>query len=169
MIELVAGGARSGKSRYAQAAAEAASPSPVFIATATADDGEMADRIQRHRKERGPHWRLVEAPLDLSTALQSLSATDVAVVDCLTLWLSNWLTGREPASWPGERDAALDALMASKASIFLVTNEVGMGVVPMGRVSREFVDESGWLHQRIAAMADRVTLMHFGLPSRLKG
>ena len=169
MIELVAGGARSGKSRYALEAAGNASNSPLFIATATAGDGAMANRIQRHKEERGPHWRLVEEPLNLSGALQALSRTDVAVVDCLTLWISNWLTGESPTGWSAERDAMLEVLIKSEARLFLVTNEVGMGVVPMGRISREFVDESGWLQQQIASLADRVTLMHFGSPSRLKG
>ena len=169
MIELVAGGARSGKSRYALEAAGKASNSPLFIATATAGDSAMADRIQRHREERGPQWRLVEEPFKLSFALQALSRTDVVVVDCLTLWISNWLTGKSPDGWSVERDAMLEALANSDARLFLVTNEVGMGVVPMGRVSRDFVDESGWLHQQIASLADRVTLMHFGIPSRLKG
>ena len=168
MIELVAGGARSGKSRYALEAAESSSASPIFVATATAGDSAMAERIRRHRAERGDQWRLVEEPLRLSQVVKRFSKADVAVVDCLTLWLSNWLTGENAAGWPAEKTAALSALRESDAHIYLVTNEVGMGVVPMGTMSREFVDESGWLHQEIAALADRVTLMHFGLPLQLK-
>lgn len=169
MIELVIGGARSGKSRYALEAAEALSSSPLFVATATADDAEMAERIRRHREERGPHWHLAEVPLNLAEAIRSAGSGDVMVVDCLTLWLNNWLCGADPDGWPKERDAFLTVLAGTRAEVFLVSNEVGMGVVPMGPLSREFVDQSGWLHQDIAALADRVTLMHCGIPSPVKG
>ena len=168
MIELVVGGARSGKSRYALTAAEALSPCPVLVATATAEDAGMAERIRRHREERGAHWRLVEEPLSLSTVIRSADSGDVLVVDCLTLWISNWLCGADPGGWPQERAAFLDVLAKTGTRLFLVSNEVGMGVVPVGELSREFVDQSGWLHQDIAALADRVTLMHSGIPVPVK-
>ena len=168
MIELVVGGARSGKSRYALKAAEALSPRPVFVATATADDAAMEARIRRHRKERGAHWGLLEVPFDLASVIRSAVPEDVMVVDCLTLWISNWLCSADPGSWPKERAAFLAALTETRSKVFLVSNEVGMGVVPMGKLTREFVDQSGWLHQDIAALADRVTLMHFGIPTLIK-
>ena len=168
MIELVVGGARSGKSRYALKAAEALSPRPVFVATATADDAAMEARIRRHRKERGAHWGLLEVPFDLASAIRSAVPEDVMVVDCLTLWISNWLCSADSGGWPKERAAFLAALTETRSKVFLVSNEVGMGVVPMGKLTREFVDQSGWLHQDVAALADRVTLMHFGIPTLIK-
>ena len=90
------------------------------------------------------------------------------VVDCLTLWISNWLCSADPGGWPKERAAFLAALTETRSKVFLVSNEVGMGVVPMGKLTREFVDQSGWLHQDVAALADRVTLMHFGIPTLIK-
>ena len=168
MIELVVGGARSGKSRYALKAAEALSPRPVFVATATAEDAGMTDRIRRHREERGAHWGLLEVPFDLAAAIRSAGPEDVMVVDCLTLWISNWLCSADPGGWPKERAAFLAALTETRTRVFLVSNEVGMGVVPMGKLTREFVDQSGWLHQDVAALADRVTLMHFGIPAPIK-
>ncbi len=168
MIELVVGGARSGKSRYALKTAEALSPNPVFVATATADDAAMEARIRRHREERGAHWGLVEVPLNLAAAIRSAGPEAVMVVDCLTLWISNWLCSADPGGWPKERAAFLAALAETRARVFLVSNEVGMGVVPMGRLTREFVDQSGWLHQDVAALADRVTLLHFGIPTPIK-
>ncbi len=168
MIELIAGGARSGKSRHAMGRAESLSPSPILVATATAEDEGMAERIRRHRQERGNQWRVAEVPLELAKALGALQAGDVVVVDCLTLWLSNWLCGERPDDWPSEKAALLAVLGATAADVLLVTNEVGQGVVPMGRLSREFVDQSGWLHQEIAAISDRVTLMHFGIPTVIR-
>ncbi len=169
MIELIAGGARSGKSRYAQDTAESLTPAPLLVATATADDADMAERIRLHQKSRGAHWDLVEEPLHLARIIDSMGAKDVVVVDCLTLWLSNWLCRHDPDGWVEERDAFLAALASTLATLFLVTNEVGMGVVPMGKLSRNFVDQSGWLHQEIARQADRVTIMHFGIPVVIKG
>lgn len=164
-LTLVLGGARSGKSGYAQRqaeqAAEAAGRSPVFIATAEAFDDEMRDRIARHQAERGQGWRQVEAPLDLAEAVRALSAEDVAVVDCLTLWLSNQMLG--------ERDlaAAVDdlaqALAACPATLWVVSNEVGWSLVPDNALGRRFRDEAGRLNQRIAAVADAACLIVAGM------
>nr|WP_312294079.1 bifunctional adenosylcobinamide kinase/adenosylcobinamide-phosphate guanylyltransferase [Brevundimonas diminuta] len=164
-LTLVLGGARSGKSGYAQRqaeqAAEAAGRPPVFIATAEAFDDEMRDRIARHQAERGQGWRQVEAPLDLAEAVRALSAKDVAVVDCLTLWLSNQMLA--------ERDlaAAVDdlaqALAACPAALWVVSNEVGWSLVPDNPLGRRFRDEAGRLNQRIAAVADTACLIVAGM------
>lgn len=164
-LTLVLGGARSGKSGYAQRqaeqAAEAAGRPPVFIATAEPFDDEMRDRIARHLAERGDAWRRVEAPLDLAEAVRALSAEDVAVVDCLTLWLSNQMLA--------ERDLAAavhdlaQALAACPAALWVVSNEVGWSLVPDNPLGRRFRDEAGRLNQRIAAVADAACLIVAGM------
>lgn len=164
-LTLVLGGARSGKSGYAQRqaeqAAEAAGRPPVFIATAEAFDDEMRDRIVRHQAERGQGWRQVEAPLDLAEAVRALSAEDVAVVDCLTLWLSNQMLA--------ERDLAAavhdlaQAMAACPATLWVVSNEVGWSLVPDNPLGRRFRDEAGRLNQRIAAVADAACLIVAGM------
>lgn len=163
---LVLGGARSGKSAYAQAQAEAAVARPVMIATGQAFDDEMRDRIARHRLERGEHWRTLEAPLDLAASLASLSAADAAVVDCLTLWLSNQMHARTDID-AATRDL-LAALAACPARIWLVSNEVGQGIVPDNALARQFRDEAGRLHQALAKAADEVVMIVAGLPLWLK-
>ena len=163
---LVLGGARSGKSRFALARAESTSSRLVMIATAEALDAEMAERIARHRAERGARWRTVEAPLDLARALRSLTRDDCAVVDCLTLWLSNLMHAERDleAEW-----AALIDALAGPVDAILVSNEVGWGVVPDNALARRFRDEAGRLHQRLAGEAERVVLVVAGLPLILKG
>jgi len=168
MIELIAGGARSGKSRYALTQAAKLNGSHIFIATAGADDKSMQQRIRRHQEERDGRWRLIEEPLMLSQIINGHGDNDILLIDCLTLYLSNWLCSGQLENWPQEKENFLRSLSATKATVFLVTNEVGMGVVPMGQLSRDFVDESGWLHQSIAGVADKVTLVTFGIPSVLK-
>lgn len=169
-LTLVLGGARSGKSRYAQTqaeqAAEAAGRTPLFIATAEAFDDEMRDRIARHQQERGDAWRQIEAPLELAEAVRTLSAKDVAVIDCLTLWLSNQMLN--------ERDlnAAIDdlaqALSACPATLWVVSNEVGWSLVPDNPLGRRFRDEAGRLNQRSAEIADTACLIVAGMRLRLK-
>ena len=167
---LVLGGARSGKSRHAQETAERLTAGrdrrPVMIATGQAFDSEMADRIARHRADRGDRWRTVEAPTRLAEALTALSSDDVAVVDCLTLWLSNTMLG------DADMDAAIDGLVAAAAAcdahLILVSNEVGWGIVPDNALARRFRDLAGRLHQQLAQTADEVVLVAAGLPLRLK-
>jgi adenosylcobinamide kinase/adenosylcobinamide-phosphate guanylyltransferase len=170
VLTLVLGGARSGKSAHAQAAAEAAAAdgggSLVMIATGQAFDAEMGARIEQHRRERGEAWRTIEAPVDLVGALSALSPADVAVVDCLTLWLSNLMMAEM------DLEASATALIAAArntpSSLWLVSNEVGMGVVPDNALARRFRDEAGRLHQRLAAIADQVVMVVAGLPMRVK-
>jgi adenosylcobinamide kinase/adenosylcobinamide-phosphate guanylyltransferase len=163
-LTLVLGGARAGKTAHAMRLAAGG----VYIATAEAGDAEMAARIQRHRAERGPGWRTVEAPLALAAAIREAGVGDAPVlVDCLTLWLSNLLhAGHDPEA---ETSALLAACTQSTAPLVLVSNEVGLGIVPENALARTFRDAAGRLHQRIAERADRVILVAAGLPLTLKG
>jgi len=163
---LVLGGARSGKTVFAQAQAEAAAARPTLIATAQAFDDEMRIRIERHRAERGDRWTTIEAPLDLTAALAALTADDAVVVDCLTLWLSNLMHAQADIE-ASVRDLVI-ALAACPARVWLVSNEVGQGIVPDNALARRFRDEAGWMHQRLAASADAVFLIVASLPLRLK-
>lgn len=165
---FVFGGARSGKSAYAEARTLAFGHSCVYLATAEALDGEMEMRIAHHRARRGSSWRVIEEPLDLPGALERACGPERAVlVDCLTLWLSN-LLGAERVP-----EAAFDALTrvlkTAKGPVVLVSNDVGSGVVPMNALSRRFVDETGRLHQQIARLAGEVVHVQVGLPLVLKG
>ena len=169
-LTLVLGGARSGKSGFAQAQAEAQAATHggrlVMIVTGQAFDDEMRARIAQHRRDRGEAWQTVEAPLDLPQALARLYEDDVVVVDCLTLWLSN-LTLAERTIEP-ETEALLAALGGMKNPVWLVSNEVGLGIVPENALARRFRDEAGRLHRLLAAQADRVVLMVAGLPLTVK-
>ncbi|MCJ2187154.1 bifunctional adenosylcobinamide kinase/adenosylcobinamide-phosphate guanylyltransferase [Novosphingobium beihaiensis] len=164
---FVLGGARSGKSRHAQTRIEAQPGRLAFIATAQAFDAEMAERIARHRADRGPRWETLEAPFDLPDAItRAACSADAVLIDCLTLWLSNLiLTERDVAAMTGDLCAALQACPAPVA---LVANEVGMGIVPENALARRFRDEAGRLNQAIAALADEVVLVAAGLPLTLK-
>ncbi len=166
-VTLVLGGARSGKSRYAEALVESQPGPCVYLATAEAGDAEMAARIAAHRARRSARWATVEVPLDLVGALERETGPDRAVlVDCLTLWLSNLLgAGRDVAS---ECDGLLAALPGLSGPIVFVSNEVGQGVVPDNALARAFVDRAGRLHQDLAAAADRVIFVTAGLPMDLK-
>jgi adenosylcobinamide kinase/adenosylcobinamide-phosphate guanylyltransferase len=169
MLTLILGGARSGKSRLALQRAEASAQPVCFIATAQAHDAEMADRIARHQAERPTHWVTVEAPLDLAGAIHT-APSGVVVVDCLTLWLTNWLCQPEPNDFAAARAALLAALQTRHADeIILVSNETGLGIIPLGALTRRFVDEAGWLNQDIARIADEVIFVAAGLPLTLKG
>jgi adenosylcobinamide kinase/adenosylcobinamide-phosphate guanylyltransferase len=169
-ITLVLGGARSGKSRYAGEAAEAFAATrgvtPTFIATAQALDEEMTDRIARHAADRANRWRTIEAPLALPDVLAALSAEDVAVVDCLTLWLSNSMA--EPNGHQERTARLVEAVKACAAHIWLVSNEVGWGIVPDNALARRFRDEAGLLHQRLAAVAQETVLVVAGRILRLE-
>jgi adenosylcobinamide kinase/adenosylcobinamide-phosphate guanylyltransferase len=165
-FSLILGGARSGKSAYALRAAEAAGGSLVMVATAEAMDGEMSERIARHQAERGPKWRTVEAPIDLAAAIAALKSSDCAVVDCLTLWVSNLLMRGMTVS--EEADDLIAALKTCPARLWLVANETGLGIVPENALARRFRDEAGRLNQRLAAGADKVVMIVAGLPLALK-
>ena len=169
-VTLVLGGARSGKSAYAQRAAEtwasARGVAPVYIATAEPGDAEMAERIARHRADRGGAWRTLEAPLELDRVLDGLGKTDVAVVDCLTLWLANAMA--DAVGHEARTADLLQALAACPARLWLVSNEVGWGIVPDNALARAFRDAAGRLHQTIAESANEVVLIVAGLPLTLK-
>lgn len=169
MRQLILGGARSGKSALAERIAGDSACEVVYVATAQAGDGEMAARIAHHRERRPLHWLSVEEPLALANVLRDHARDDrCMLVDCLTLWLSNLLGDADATRFTRERDALLDALPTLPGEILLVSNEVGLGVVPMGELSRRFVDEAGRLHQQIAQRCERVLFVAAGLPITLK-
>ncbi|MSO91983.1 MAG: bifunctional adenosylcobinamide kinase/adenosylcobinamide-phosphate guanylyltransferase [Rhodospirillales bacterium] len=162
-VTLVLGGARSGKSAYAERLAAGG----LYLATAEAKDREMAERIERHKARRGPRWKTVEEPLDIAAVLAEHAAPERPVlVDCLTLWLSNLMAaGRD---WNAAVDELVSTLRNSRGPVVLVSNEVGQGVVPANALARAFVDAAGITHQKIAAAADRVVFMTAGIPAVLK-
>ena len=165
---FVLGGARSGKSRYAQARAEAVDGVPMFVATAQAYDAEMAERIARHQADRDSRWTTIDAPLALPAAIAThAGAGRVLLIDCLTLWTSNVMLAEH------DMDAATGALVAAihaaPGALVIVANEVGLGIVPDNALARRFRDYAGRLNQRVAAAADEVVLIAAGLPIKLKG
>lgn len=187
MIHLVLGGARSGKSRFAEEQvkqlcaehqiailkqADEHQSRCLYFATAQALDSEMTQRIGHHQTQReigDINWHTIECPLELTAALiANATNNSIILVDCLTLWLTNHLLKAED-DWQEVKAALLQTLIELPGSVILVSNEVGCGIVPMGEINRRFVDEAGWLHQEIAAIADRVTLVTAGLPLNLKG
>lgn len=169
MLELILGGARSGKSRLAERLAAESGLAVSYIATSQALDGEMTARIAHHRERRPAHWTLVEEPLQLARVLREQAAANrCLLVDCLTLWLTNLLMLDDAARLAEERDALLECLDGLPGRILLVSNETGLGVVPLGELTRRYVDEAGWLHQTVAERAQRVTFMVAGLPMTLK-
>ncbi|GAB2901454.1 bifunctional adenosylcobinamide kinase/adenosylcobinamide-phosphate guanylyltransferase [Uliginosibacterium flavum] len=185
---LILGGARSGKSSFAQALAEAHTGDVQLIVTAEILDEEMRERVAKHRAERPSHWHVTEAPVDLPEAIERLSVgcamrTDPAdahgnpvrnahptfvLVDCLTLWLSNILC-TQPDTLESRVQRLSSAIMAAQGQLVLVSNEVGWSIVPENKLARLFRDEQGRLNQRVAALCDEVTLVAAGLPLRLKG
>ena len=169
MLELILGGARSGKSRFAERLAADSGLAVTYIATSQALDGEMTSRIAHHRERRPAHWALVEEPLQLARVLREQAAVNrCLLVDCLTLWLTNLLMLDDAMRLAEERDALLECLDGLPGRILLVSNETGLGVVPLGELTRRYVDEAGWLQQAVAERAQRVTFMVAGLPMTLK-
>jgi len=169
VLELILGGARSGKSRFAERLAAESGLAVTYIATSQALDGEMTARIAHHRERRPAHWALVEEPLQLARVLREQAAVNrCLLVDCLTLWLTNLLMLDDAMRLAEERDALLECLDGLPGRILLVSNETGLGVVPLGELTRRYVDEAGWLHQAVAERAQRVTFMVAGLPMTLK-
>ncbi|TPQ24253.1 bifunctional adenosylcobinamide kinase/adenosylcobinamide-phosphate guanylyltransferase [Methylomonas koyamae] len=173
MIELVLGGARSGKSRYAEQQALASGLPVVYVATAEAGDAEMQARIDHHRQRRPAEWATVEEPLDLARVItESAGSGQCLLVDCLTLWLCNALFDRQgnlqAERYRDHRDALCKALSTGGQRVILVSNEVGLGVVAADPMTRRFVDEAGFLHQKLAQLCDKVVLVTAGLPQILK-
>lgn len=166
-ITLVLGGARSGKSRFAETLLDTHPGSRTYLATAEIRDAEMAARVQLHRDRRDPDWRLVEEPLALPEALVAETEKGAAVlVDCLTLWLSNVMLAAREVEAAG---TALEAALGQCGGpVILVANEVGLGIVPDNKLARDFRDHAGRLNQRMAALADHVVFIAAGLPLTLK-
>jgi adenosylcobinamide kinase/adenosylcobinamide-phosphate guanylyltransferase len=166
-LTLVLGGARSGKSRYAEALLSSAPPPRIYVATAEALDDEMTARIAAHRARRDAGWQTVEAPRDLAGALDRISGAASVLVDCVTLWLSNLLL--DEADLDSEMDRLEGALSRrSGGRVLLVANEVGFGIVPENALARRFRDAAGLLNQRLAARADGVVLLVAGIPMQVK-
>jgi len=169
MKTLILGGVRSGKSRLAESLAARSGKPVTYIATAGVGDAEMRARIEAHRARRSPDWTVVEEPIRLGSALQACGTNGAFVlVDCLTLWLTNLLVANDAAQFARERDALLATLPRLDGEIALVSNETGMGIMPLGELTRRFGDEAGRLHQELAQICDRVVLTVAGLPMVLK-
>ena len=170
MKELILGGVRSGKSRLAEQHALASGLEVFYIATATAGDAEMQQRIAHHQQQRPATWSLIEEPVHLSGVLQQHANDNrCLLVDCLTLWLTNLLLSADALLLERERNALLEQLKNLPGHIILVSNETGMGIVPEAKLARRFGDEAGRLHQDLAQLCDRVILTVAGLPHVLKG
>jgi len=166
---LILGGARSGKSHYAENLAIESAREVVYIATTKVMDDEIAQRVERHKQDRPTEWTTVEEPLALARSLGKwASPARVVLVDCLTMWLTNLLSHTDKSLLNNERDQLLTCLPDIPGTVIFVSNEVSMGVIPMGELTRQFVDEAGPLHQRLAERVDTVTLMVAGLPHQLK-
>lgn len=173
MIELVLGGAKCGKTRYAEQRAIASGKRVIYIATAEAGDAEMSDKIQNHQQSRPKQWKTIEEPIKLAEAIQHLSGENTCLlVDCLTLWLTNILFTKQGELqlevFKKESNALFKVLGSFSGQLILVTNELGLGVIAADKMTRRFVDEAGLLHQKIATISNRVVLVTAGLPHRLK-
>lgn len=173
MAHLILGGARSGKSRYAEQLAVESGLEVVYIATAQVYDAEFAERIRHHQQRRPSNWPVIEQPFFLADTLKAQAAEGkFLLVDCLTLYLAQWLCPDchppQDKSWKEEREAFLACLPDLPGQIALVSNEVGLGIVPLGEINRQFQDEAGRLNQAVASLSDQVSFMVAGLPMSLK-
>ena len=173
-VHLILGGARSGKSAYAEKLATASGLPVTYIATAQVYDQEFGQRVEHHKNRRPNHWQTLEQSFNLGHVLKAHAASDKCIiVDCLTLWLAQCICPDcerpKNLNWQDERNALLDALTNLPGMILLVSNEVGMGIVPLGQINRQFQDEQGRLNQSIAAIASKVSFIAAGLPITLKG
>ncbi|GAA5069191.1 bifunctional adenosylcobinamide kinase/adenosylcobinamide-phosphate guanylyltransferase [Roseibacterium beibuensis] len=166
-IILVTGGARSGKSSHAEARTRSFPGERIYIATSRVYDDEMRDRIDRHIADRGDGWTTIEEPVNLAEVLDQTDGRGPRLVDCMTLWLSNlMLDGRE---WEPAAKTLIETLSRQTSPVILVSNEVGMGIVPENALARAFRDAQGWLNQRVAVVADEVQFVVAGLPLQIKG
>jgi adenosylcobinamide kinase/adenosylcobinamide-phosphate guanylyltransferase len=178
-IHLILGGARSGKSTYAESLASQSKQAVTYIATAQIYDDEFAKRVKHHQKRRPKHWHIVEAPFHLAKTIGTYAnANTCLIVDCLTLWLAQCLCpdcdspeeqSNKTLLWEQERTALLETLPNLAGTVLLVSNEVGMGIVPLGEINRQFQDEQGRLNQAVANIANNVSFIAAGLPLHLKG
>ena len=164
---IVLGGARSGKSTFAERLVISCGKSKAYIATSQAHDSEMQDRINQHKAQRGPDRRTVEAPLDAAAALSKVTASEVVLLDCATLWLSNQMLAEADLALESER--LLQAISTCAGDVIVVSNEVGQGIVPDNALARRFRDAQGRLNQELAAQSDLAVLVCAGLPLVLKG
>lgn len=172
-ITLIIGGARSGKSAYAEKLASESQLPVTYIATAQVYDDEFKQRVQHHKDRRPADWALVEEPHHLTYTLMRLAKTNQCIiVDCLTLWLAQWIcpdcSPPKDYTWQSEREDFLKTLAKLDGKIILVSNEVGMGIVPLGEINRQFQDEQGRLNQAVASVANQVVFIAAGLPLKLK-
>lgn len=167
-LTLILGGARSGKSVFAERCVEAVGGG-IYLATAEAQDEEMRERVLLHRKRRGDLWRTLEEPVDLAAALKEGAELKRGplLIDCLTLWLSNIMAANKNVG--DETEALISTLNEINAPVVMVSNEVGLGIVPDNALARVFRDEAGRVNQRLAEVADRVIFVAAGLPIRMKG
>lgn len=173
-ITLVLGGARSGKSSYAEKLAMESGLPVTYIATAQVFDDEFKARVQHHKDRRPAGWTLVEEPHHLAQTIARLAKPNQClIVDCLTIWLAQWICADcnppKNSNWQQEREAFLRLLPTLAGTIILVSNEVGMGIVPLGEINRQFQDEQGRLNQAVAEIANSVVFIAAGLPLKLKG
>lgn len=169
MLELILGGARSGKSRFAEDRAKDSNKPVTYIATASAGDSEMHSRIKHHQANRPTSWQLIEEPIELARAIEAADQPEsVTLIDCLTLWITNLLMLNDQSKFDQAISDFLIRCEKAQGHLIIVSNETGMGVVPMGELSRRFVDESGWLHQRLGQLSHKVTVIIAGLPLSLK-
>lgn len=170
MIQMILGGARSGKSHLAEVHAKASQKPVIYIATAQALDEEMQSRIQHHQLQRPANWLIIEEPLYLAECLTAIDRENqVILLDCLTLWMSNLLLNPSVEMQEEQCQKFLDVLPTLQSDLIIVSNETGLGVVPMGQITRRFVDETGRLHQQVGQVADSVLFCVAGFPMVLKG
>ena len=168
-IVFVLGGARSGKSSWALEYTEKHYDSYMFMATAEVMDEEMADRVRLHKEVRGPKWQLREEPLEIAQVLETdVAGVEAVLIDCMTIWLSNVLLKQGEKKVPVYRNRLIEALAQTKASVIIVSNEVGTGIVPEHPLGRQYRDMAGFLNQQLAAAADKVVMTVAGLPIFLK-
>jgi len=169
MKQFILGGARSGKSTLAETLAIKSNKKVIYIATGQALDAEMQTRIQQHQTQRSTDWQTIEEPIALGKVVATFNDVQYCVlVDCLTLWITNCLLSEDKYCWAAQKKALLEELKIFKGDLILVSNEVGQGVVPLGEINRQFVDETGWLHQCLAQVCEKVILVVAGLPQILK-